>query len=144
MVDLNNFTSMVQSSVITGLLVGQEYIGRTAKHKDIMTGEVREIKLGEYMDLIFLDTMTRMTKNPLIIMKLVTMETEMLATDRHYVHNCHALRGLIGQIIEEKKAQKNTSPTDFLNLLLQDDSYQDPEHVIDDMLVLFVAGSKTV
>ena len=105
------------------MLVGQKYCYRSAKHQDLVTGEVSEIKLGEYMDLIFSDTITRMMKNPLIIMKMVSMETEMTAMDRRYVQNCHALRGLIGQIIEEKRAENNTSPTDFLKILLQDESY---------------------
>ena len=70
------------------------------------------------MDLIFSDVMTRITKNPLILMKMASMETKMLATDRRFVQNCRELRYFIGQIIDEKKASKVSDPTDFLEVLL--------------------------
>ena len=82
--------------------------------------------------------------NPLILTKIVSMETEMMASDRRYVKNCRGLRNFISQIIDEKKASKLTDPSDFLAALLQDESYQEREDVIDDILILFLAGSETV
>ena len=75
------------------------------------------------MDGIIGDTITRLMKNPLIIMKMASVETEMLASDRHYVHNCNELRNFIGSIIDEKKEAKDANPADFLSVLLQDESY---------------------
>ena len=75
------------------------------------------------MDLIFSDVMTRITKNPLILMKMASMETEMMASDRRFVQNCREIRNFIGQIIDEKKASKLMDPSDFLAVLLQDESY---------------------
>ena len=141
---LEKFTSMVQSHLIMSILVGQEYSFRTLKHQNVVTGEVREITLGDFMDLIFKDVIARIAKNPLIITKIVTLETEMLPSDRRYVKNCLALRNFVAQIIDEKKASKLTDPSDFLALLLQDESYQEREDVIDDIIILFLAGAETV
>ena len=50
---------MVQSHVILSILVGQEYSFRTLRHENVVTGEVREITAGEFMDLIFKDVIAR-------------------------------------------------------------------------------------
>ena len=50
------------------------------------------------------------------------------------------------QIIEDRKKASDTANFggDIISLLLQDESYQDTEAIIDDIIVMFIAGSKTV
>ena len=47
-------------------------------------------------------------------------------------------------IIEAKKKEKDDSATDFVSLLIQNEQYQNTEDIIDDLIIMFFAGSKTV
>ena len=67
-----------------------------------------------------------------------------LPTDKYYFKNCLTIRSFIGSIIDEKKAVKNSNASDVISLILQDENYQVTEDIIDDVIVMFFAGSKTV
>ena len=75
-------------------------------------------------------------------------EKQFFAVDRHFHFNCLQLRECVRQIIEDRKNTKKDDTNDFggdvISLLLQDESYQDTEAIIDDIIVMFLAGSKTV
>ena len=73
-------------------------------------------------------------------------EKQFFAVDRHFHFNCLQLRECVRQIIEDRKKASDTANFggDIISLLLQDESYQDTEAIIDDIIVMFIAGSKTV
>ena len=101
--------------------------------------------LGDYMDAIIEDQMSRLTKNPLLkINPAKYAEKEIFAVDTRFFANVRELRGFIKKIIEAKKEQKDNEAGDIVALLLQDSSYQNEEDIIDDMLLMFIAGSKTI
>ena len=51
---------------------------------------------------------------------------------------------MIGGIIDEKKVKNDPDANDVVSLLLGDPSYQETSDLIDDVIVMFFAGSKTV
>ena len=143
-VELNTYTSKVQSFIIVSILVGAQYSYKKLKHINIKTGEVKQITIAEFMDGIVDDITYRLSMNPFLYMGDFA-ETEIFALDKHYLENCRSSRQFFRDIINDKKAQKDKSTAkDIVSLLLQDENYQDSEDIIDDLFVMFIAGSKTV
>ncbi len=71
-------------------------------------------------------------------------ELELTAAEKSFNKNCHELRSMIGGVIDEKKVKNDPDANDVVSLLLGDPSYQDTSDLIDDVIVMFFAGSKTV
>ena len=88
--------------------------------------------------------MVRIIGNPLIMMNPSFMDKDILTVDHRFFANCRELRGLIGRIVEDKRKLMDPEAGDVVSLLLQDPDYQNTEEIIDDVLVMFIAGSKTV
>ena len=73
------------------------------------------------------------------------MTKELLAVDKYYLANCYNMRDYFRKIVEDKKAAINKGEAaDIVSLLLQDENYQETDDIIDDLFVMFFAGSKTV
>ena len=64
--------------------------------------------------------------------------------DKHYIANARAIRAFLREIVEGKKAERDSAESDVLKLMLEDENYQDTEEILDDLFLLFIAGSKTV
>ncbi len=88
--------------------------------------------------------MQLMTSNPLLSMSEKFAELELTAAEKSFNKNCHELRSMIGGVIDEKKVKNDPDANDVVSLLLGDPSYQDTSDLIDDVIVMFFAGSKTV
>ena len=69
-----------------------------------------------------------------------------MTVDKYYFANCFAIRGLLKQIIEAKRKLKISfeDASDIVSLLLLEESYTNDDEIIDDILILFLAGSATV
>ena len=72
------------------------------------------------------------------------MTKELLAVDKYYLANCYNMRDYFRKIVEDKKSAMNKEAADIVSLLLQDENYQETDEIIDDLFVMFFAGSKTV
>ena len=96
------------------------------------------------MDSLFADAMMRVKKNPLIMMNPNFFEKEIFSIDKRFAENCRAIRSLIHKIIKERRAEKDSTKNDVLAMLLADDYYDNDENLIDDIIIMFFAGSKTV
>lgn len=88
--------------------------------------------------------MQLMTSNPLLSISESFAEYELTSADKAFNKNCHELRSMIGGVIDEKKVKNDPDANDVASLLLGDPSYQDTSDLIDDVIVMFFAGSKTV
>lgn len=141
MVDLNTFTSLVQANTIISILVGSGYSYQEIPHIDITTGEKRNIQISEFMNLILSDVLIKLSSSPTASF---APEMEWFAADKRFAENCRALRGYYAGIINDKKAANDPNAQDIVSILLQDENYQDTEDIIDDIFVMFLAGSKTV
>ena len=123
-IDLVKFTGLQQARVIIGILVGYEFCGKTIQYQEILTGEVHEVTIEAFMGNLFNDRMKRLSRNPLLLTRIVSSESEIMSSDRHYLRNTRELRKFIGEIIEVKKASKDLEPSDFVSILLKDENYQ--------------------
>ena len=122
-------------------LIGEEYLKILLPYKDLHTGNKENINIGGILDHILDDTITRLMKNPFLsIMGKSFAEREVFALDTYYIHNVRVLRGFVAKIVEEKKKLADPEANDMVSLLLREESYDDVEQIIDDMIVLFLAG----
>ena len=99
------------------------------------------ISVPLFMSRLMDDVMKRITQSPFAA---VSPESEWLAIDKHYANNCRTLRGYFGGIIDKIKQTKDANAQDIVSLLLQDENYQNREDIIDDIIVMYIAGSRTV
>lgn len=64
------------------------------------------------------DAIARITTNPLISIHASFADREIFPIDTRYFANARTIRGLIGDIINERKQQKNSEASDIISLLL--------------------------
>ena len=138
------YTSTVQAHIIVTLMSGPGQSFKTLEYTDLNSGESSQIPLAEFFDKLLTDIMARIMKNPLVMMHEYFADNAILSSDKYYFKNCLTIRSFIGSIIDEKKAAKNPDASDVISLILQDENYQVTEDIIDDVIVMFFAGSKTV
>jgi len=143
-VDINKFTSKVQAHIIVSQLVGKEYCFKKLEYTNLDTGEAKFITIGEFMDVLIDDSIKRITQNPLIAMSEFFAEKEIFTIDTRFIKNARSLRGFMTQIINDKRKLNDPEACDIISLLLGDENYQNTDELIDDVLVMFIAGSKTV
>ena len=55
-------------------------------YKDLNTGEITQVTIGEFMDKILPDSMARIKKNPLIMINVNFMAKKIFKVD-HYYHD---------------------------------------------------------
>ena len=124
--------------------MGPEYCYRTLPHVCLRTGERTEKSLGDYFNQMIEDMMYRILNNPLIsINARKYINREIFEVDKRMFENCRVLRGFVGEIVEDRKRRTDLDADDLVSLILEDPSYQEVEEIIDDVLILFMAGSKT-
>lgn len=122
-VDVNSYTSKVQAHIIVAMLIGSGYSYKTMQYRDLVTGETSQITVGEFMDKIMPDAMTRIKKNPLIMMNPNLMGMKFFNVDYLFHENMEQLRGFVKQVIEDKKQSADDNATDFITLLANNESY---------------------
>ena len=96
------------------------------------------------------DINKRLEKNPLLMMIPGLFQKEMTKEDTRFFTNARHLRNFVAQAIKDRQqkfaeGQDPESAADMIGILLQDDQYKDKHSdIIDDVIVLFIAGSKTI
>ena len=143
-VELNSFTSNVQAHIIVSIMAGVGHSHKLLPYQNLNTGEEEMLTAGTVMDRIVPDIMNRIMSNPLLVMIPSLMDREWTAKDRRFFANCKHLRGFIRDIVVEKKNSKDAEAGDVISLILEDLNYQDEDDIIDDVIIMFLAGSQTV
>ena len=113
-------------------------------YRDLSTGVETLTAACEIFDRLMDDIMQRIMANPLIMLDPTYFGKQIFAIDRHFFFNCAEIRKFIRSVIEEKKAKKEKDGQDVISLILSDPNYQVAEDIVDDVIVMFFAGSKTV
>ena len=97
------------------------------------------------------DLMDRAVSNPLAMMVPYFAENGITASERRFIQNSGTLRGHIEKLIKERKSGKSESycggdDKDLLDLLINDDLYTENGFgtLIDDIIVMFIAGMETI
>lgn len=108
--------------------------------------KVEDMQLAEFIDKVFWDVFDRLAANPAIILFPSMFLKQITEADRRFFTNCATMRGYIMEQV--KKAQANPNPeADFnvVSMLAHDPLYsKNPEDIVDDVIVMFIAGQKTV
>ena len=80
--------------------------------------------------------------NPNFFLKQLT------EADKRFFANCKSLRNFLLQVIKERKAstpKEDDADVDMISILIEDPTYKDQvEDIVDDVIVMFIAGSKTL
>ena len=102
---------------------------------------MENLNIGGFLDHILDDMITRLMKNPFLsIIGESFAEREVFALDTYFLSNVRVLRSFLAKIVEDKKKQADPEANDIVSLLLREESYDDVEQIIDDMIVIFLAG----
>lgn len=134
----------MQSRIITSILVGSEWSHKTMPYINLKTGETSEVTLSYFLDRVLDDMLLRIFSNPLMMFGPSKFaEKEIFAIDTRYIQNCRSLRGFCNNILDAKRKQPSKQG-DLIQILLEDSSYTNSEDIVDDIIVMFLAGSKTV
>jgi len=144
--DINLFTRKVQSNIIVSQLVGSEYLKPKLSYRDLSTGEESRLDVGQHLGRMIDDIMVRLTGNPLLAVNSEYFaEKEIFAVDKHFIHNVRVMREFLRQVVTDKKKLADPDASDMVSLLLKEEvSYSDAEQIVDDLIVLFIAGQATV
>ena len=132
---------MVQAHIIVSIMVGAGHSHKLIPYQNLTTGVEEMVTAGAVMDQVLPDLMTRFMSNPLVLMFPWLMDKQLTAMDMRYFTNCKNLRGFIRDIIVEKKNNKDSEAGDVISLILEDPNYQNEEDIIDDVIIMFLAGS---
>ena len=145
-VDINEFTSSLQARIIVSSLVGEKYADTEIPYIDMKTGQTSKKTITNVLHNFVGDLFERITRNPFLSFGYFDTfaEKEVFTADKHYLENCRQTRAYLAKIIDDKKAAKDPEAKDIVSLLLEDPNYQDTQEIVDDVLVMFLAGSQTV
>lgn len=98
------------------------------------------------METVVEDIIYRLTNNVLMNISTYFVDKEIFTVDKRFFANSYAIRGLLKQVIQTKRklniSQEDAS--DIVSLLLHEESYASDDEIIDDLIILFIAGSATV
>lgn len=88
--------------------------------------------------------MLRITQNPLFMAAPdFFSETPIFPIGTRFIQNARTLRSFCHGILDAKRKQPSTEG-DLVQTLLEDPNYTNPEDLVDDIFLMFIAGSKTV
>lgn len=96
------------------------------------------------------DLMDRAMKNPLAMLIPFLNDKGITAAERRFIANARILRNHIRKLIEERKAgmsqsYRGSGEKDLLDLLVSEELYRtNEERLIDDIIVMFIAGMETI
>jgi cytochrome P450 len=144
--DLVQITTKLQNHIITDILLGA---GNSFKKMTLtsLDGVDMEVTLGGSMDILVEQGAERVLKNPLVLLHPSLLQMQLTKVDALFHKNALTVRGSLEDIINERKKQLDTSKPakDIISLMLLDDYYSTHMvELIDDIIVMFIAGTKTV
>lgn len=112
---------------------------------DTPTGQ-EKMPLWKFVDTIIADLGERFMTNPLAgFFPLIRLTGQ----DARYLDNAYRFRDAMRKLIEDKKktpsSEDETDSIDMFRVLIEDDYYKDkPEEIINEVIVMFAAGMKTI
>ena len=108
----------------------------------------KQEQLADFVENIFWDIFARIASNPLIIVNPNFFLKQMTEVDRRFFINCKTLRKFLIDVVQERKKmdlKEDDDDVDMISILVNDATYKDQEEdIVDDVLVMFLAGSKTI
>ena len=108
----------------------------------------KQEQLADFVENIFWDIFSRIAANPLIIVNPNFFLKQMTEADRRFFINCKTLRKFLIDVVQERKKmdlKEDDDDVDMISILVNDATYKDQEEdIVDDVLVMFIAGSKTI
>ena len=139
----------LQSRIITDILVGPGYSKKLLTYEKF-EGGTKEIQLCYFIDELFEAQAKRLEANPFLLFASFLAKKEITKVDTVCFKNSKTLRDFIQTAIEERvekleKGENSEDAADMIGILLGDDNYKDcHSDIIDDIIVMFLAGSKTI
>ena len=139
----------LQSRIITDILVGPGYSKKLLTYEKF-EGGTKEIQLCYFIDELFEAQAKRLEANPFLLFASFMAKKEITKVDTVCFKNSKTLRDFIQKAIEERvekleKGENSEDAADMIGILLGDDNYKDcHSDIIDDIIVMFLAGSKTI
>ena len=111
-------------------------------------GAIKDISLIVFMKTT-LEDVTKRELNPIYFLDGRLKWYSLNAFDRRMVRNTGSLRKVLKKIIADRRDGKSKAyregAADLLSILLGNDLYKDDDDmIIDEIMMLFLAGSKTV
>ena len=128
------------------ILVGKGWSTKPLKYAGVGMVE-KDVELAEFVDKIFWDILDRIKYNPLILFSPEFFLKQITEADRRFFKNCETLRGCIKEAIRERQETKGDpdEDIDMVSMLAHDDLYsKNIDDIVDDVLIMFIAGSKTI
>jgi cytochrome P450 len=147
--DLNKTTSTLQNHIITNVMLGEGASYAKLEWTDL-DDSIRQVELAEYIDLILESFFLRINDNPLFLLVPTLATKQLTNADRKFFKNTAVMRDHIRQIIVDRQKGKTGGlavgeQKDIISMLVEDDSYKDSiDDIIDEVIVMFIAGTKTV
>jgi cytochrome P450 len=147
--DMVKFTRDLQSCIIISILCGKDQ--HTTKLPCETPEGVVQMPLPEFLNKSLRDLMDRALGNPLVMMFPYFADKGITASERRFINNAATLRRHIEKLIVDRRSGKSQSyhggdEKDFLDLLINDELYmeQGVGRLIDDIIVMFIAGMETI
>lgn len=107
-------------------------------------GSMTELHFGRNVEAVF-DDVILVSKQAKAFLHHSLLEVTMTALDRRTNRNIAHLRGACRKVIEDRIKNPRTDVKDFLSILRTSDLYKNNiDKMIDELLTIFLAGSKTV
>jgi len=147
--DLCNFTLEMQSHVTISVLVGSGPSKSLIPYENPTTGEIKPVLVSSMINHIIED-ITHRVENPINAFFPWMMAYRTTPFDFKFHRNILTLKSFLRGLIKErcqgtKKAAQFQEAGDMISILLEAEFYKDDhEAIIDEVIILFMAGMKTI
>ena len=146
--DLVKLTSKLQNHIITNVLLGE---GESFKKLEFVhpDGHTEMVELADFIDLVFELFTKRIQDNIFVVLAPTLFQYSITKSDAAFFTNCETMRTEIRKICQRRKdgiagGLAVGEEKDIISILVWDENYTNIEDVVDDVIVMFVAGTKTV
>ena len=147
--DLCNFTLEMQSNVSISVLVGSGPSKSLIPYENPTTGEIKPVLVSKMLNHIIED-LTHRAEYPINAFFPWMMAYRTTPFDFKFYRNILTLKSFLRGLIKErcegaKKAAEFQEAGDMISILLEADYYKDDhEALIDEVIIMFMAGMKTI
>jgi len=138
----------MQSHVIISTLVGSGPSKTLLPYENPATGEIKPVLVSALVNHILEDFNGRLA-NPLNIFFPWMLAYRTTPFDYKFHRNILTFKGFLRELLKERsqgiKKADFQEAGDMISILLEDDYYKDDhEKIIDEVIILFLAGMKTI
>lgn len=114
-----------------------------------MDGTTSTVEMADFIDKVLTCFIQRIQDNILITLAPWMMNYNLTKADDCFFKNCLSMRKAIKGIVEDRKNGKKGGLAvgenkDIISMLLDDEVYENLEDIVDEVIVMFIAGTKTV